>query len=263
MGFSPTDKWIIEKAKRIKLRVVTRSDDALWRECEKLEYDVFFNCGYIPASDDQRFVRFDRYDNMEFMAAFVIENGKSQCQKHLSGLVRVIYSSDPGKPLAEQFPTLLDAKLLDFPSHEAVNDPKLIPHSEDIQSLWLYSDQYDRIAKLDPRKCIDLATMAILPSRRDGKTSKALITGVLLRGWENPPVRYALGAMDEIFFKKANERNLPFEALGPSVMYLGSPTLPVLVDSYKIPKGFQKLLIPLYRLKGHLKRFVAKERIDG
>ena len=259
MEFSPTKKWTFEKVKRIKLRVVTKSDTALWRECEKLEYDVFFKSGYIPASDSQRFDKFDQFDKMEFVAAFVIENRKTQCQKRLSGLVRVIYSSDPGKPPEEQFPTLLDARTLDFSTREAYENPKFIPPEEDIQCLWLYSDQYDRITKLDPRKCLDIATMAILPRWRDAKTSKNLTTGVLLRGWEKPPLRYAFGAMDEIFFKKAKERNLPFEALGPSVMYLGSPTIPVLVDSYKIPKGFQKLLIPLYRGRGHLKRWVAKE----
>jgi hypothetical protein len=259
MGFFPTNKWTFEKAKRIELQVVTKSDEWLWRECEKLEYDVFFDCGYIPASDDQRFNRFDRYDNMEFMAAFVIENGKTQCQKHLSGLVRVVYSSDPIKPLAEQFPTLLHARLLDFSSREALDNQRLKPPSEETQYVWLYSDQNDRISKLDPRRCIDLATMAILPDWRDGKTSKALTTAVLLRGWEKPPVRYALGVMDEPFFLKAIERNLPFEALGPSVMYDGSLSIPVLIDSYKIPRGFQKLILLLYRIKGHLKLFVAME----
>ena len=263
MRLSPVNKWTFEKAKRIELRVVTKSDETLWRECEKLEYDVFFDSGYIPASDDQRFNKFDRFDHMEFLAAFVIENGKTHCQKHLSGMVRVVYSSDSIKSMEEQFPTLQDAKLLDIPSHEAINDPKLIPPSEAIHNLWLYPDQYDRISKLDSRKCIDLATMAILPRWRDGKTSKALTTGVLLRGWESPPVRYAFGAMDESFFKKAKERNLPFVALGPSVMYLGSPTIPVWVDSYGIPKGFQKLILLLYRIKGHLKRFVASEEIKA
>jgi hypothetical protein len=257
MGLIPTKKWTFEKANRIELRVVTRADGALWRECEKLEYGVFLNCGYIQLSDDQRIEKFDRYDNMEFMAAFVIENGKTQCQKNLSGLVRVVYSSDPINSLAEQFPTLLHANLLDFSSRDAPDNLRLMPPSEEIQCIWLYSDQNDRISKLDPRRCIDLATMAILPRWRDGKTSKALTTGVLLRGWEKPPIRYALGVMDESFFRKAIERNLPFEALGPSVMYEGSPTIPVLIDSYKIPKGFQKLILFLYRIKGHLKRFVA------
>ncbi len=246
------NKWDFLKSERIRLQIVRFSDYKMWRACEKLEYEIFLESGYISASDDQRINEFDRFNNMEFVAVMVIKNENVPFEKRLSGAVRVIYGSDDRKTIQEQFPTLLHAKRLNYSYQEALSDPKLKPPYENNQSLWLYSNHYDRVLKLDPRKCIDIAAMAIIPSRRDGNISKILVTGVLLRGWEQSPIRYAIAAADETFYKKIKERNLPFEALGPSIMYWGSPTIPTLVDSFEIPKGFQRLLIPFYRLRGYL-----------
>ncbi len=247
------NKRTFEKSKRIELRFVTRSDDALWRECEKLEYDVFYESGYIQASNALRIKEFDRYYKMEFVAAFLIEREKAQFEKKLSGVTRIIYASDKRKNIKDQFPTLFHAKRLNYSSRESFGDLKLKPPSQNGKTLWLYSDKYDQVMKLDPHACIDLTSIAVIPNRRDGRISKVITLAVLLRSWEQPPIRYGFGVVDELFLKKIIERNLPFDELGPSVMYWGSPSIPTLVDSFKIPKGFQKLLIPAYRLKGHLK----------
>ena len=262
MVLATGNKWTFEKSKHIELQIARFSDHSLWRDCEKLEYDVFLESGFVQESDDQRISLFDRYDNMEFFAAFVIDKEKAQFKKRLSGVARVIYASDERKNINEQFPTLFHAKRLNYSSREAFDDTKLTSLGEDNKTLWLYSDEYDRVMKLDPRACIDLASIAVIPSRRDGEIPKVITIAVLLRSWERPPIRYGFGAVDEIFLKKIIERNLPFEALGPSVMYWGSPCVATLVDSFKIPRGFQRLLIPVYRLKGYLRHTWNKRTYD-
>ncbi len=170
--------------------------------------------------------------------------------------MRIVYASNGSKMKKEMFPTLHDAKVLHYTSHDAVNDASLKPPYEDNKTLWLYLDKFDEALALNPSRCIDMATLAVSEEGRRLKASIAIISRMISRIWEQPPIRYAFVAMDTEVYDRWKVRDVPHgvhKPLGPSVKYWGSPTTPILMDSFMYPRGFRKLVIILFRLKGYLK----------
>jgi hypothetical protein len=92
--------------------------------------------------------------------------------------------------------------------------------------------------------------MAIPTEARDAKVSRALIAMSMKHVWGTPPLRYALTAIDTVFYKKLKARELPFEDLGPSVPYWGSPSTATFADSYRVLRGAWKLVTACYVLRG-------------
>ncbi len=41
----------------------------MWAQCERMEYDVFVESGYIEPHPQRRVLAFDQYASVEFMAA--------------------------------------------------------------------------------------------------------------------------------------------------------------------------------------------------
>ena len=150
------------------------------------------------------------------------------------------------------FPTLCHAGQLDYTAAEFRLSDSLESPRGDNQRVYLFADAYDRIMRLDPGKCLDLSTISIAPDYRGGRVYAKLITRTMTRTWETPPSRYGFLVVDAGYCRRLQAKKLPLEDLGPPVMYWGSLSIPVIIDSYTLPKGFQKLLIFLYRMKGYL-----------
>jgi hypothetical protein len=128
--------------------------------------------------------------------------------------------------------------------------PGLFPTLDHAEVLRIDPEKLARILAMNPRRFIDIATMAVSKEKRDARASKALITRIMTHVWEMPPLRYALAGIDTVFYEKLKARDLPFEDLGPSVPYWGSPTTATFIDIYRIPKGPLKLVILCYVLRG-------------
>jgi len=77
-----------------------------------------------------------------------------------------------------------------------------------------------------------------------------LLTLVVTAAQARLAYNYALAAIDTPFYGKLKARGLPFEALGPSVPYWGSPSTATFADAYQVLKGFGKLLIAGHVLRG-------------
>jgi hypothetical protein len=245
----------------IKTKIVKRSDILLWNSCEKTEYNIFFECGYTDESEKKRINDFDCYQKMEFIAAFNPGSKyKHQDTKPL-GVMRLVYTANQNVMKTDLFPTLQHSKKLGYTSYDAAIDLSLSPPFTDNDTLWLFSDKYDEVMKISPSKCVDLATIAVSEEGRNQKASVAVIARMITRIWEQYPIRYAFVAMDTEVYNRWKERDVPpgvHIPLGPSVQYWGSPTTPILMDSFFYPRGLQKVVIPLFRMRGFIKRLILR-----
>lgn len=249
-------RWPPKKFWRLNVKVIERSDALLWNCCEEIEYTIFFECGYLCESENKRINDYDCYEKMEFIAAFTPDSKVEFEERKPLGIMRLVYASNGNVMKKDVFPTLQHSKRLDYSSNEAILDPSLIPPFEDNKTLWLYSDKYDEAMRINPLRCVDLATIAVSEEGRNLKASIAIIRRMITRIWEQHPIRYAFVAMDTEVYDKWKVRDVPHGVhtpLGPSVQYWGSPTTPILMDSFLYPRGIQKIVILLYRLKGFLK----------
>jgi hypothetical protein len=226
------DNWPIKKQENIKVIIVKPKDSGLWKLCEELEYNTFRECDYVPKSPSKRIKDFDVYSPMEFLVAFVGDN-KNYDERRIAGVVRLVYSPHAKKMDEGLFPTIDHAK-----------------------ELNIYPEKLEELMKMDPRTFIDISTMSISKDKRDAKASKALITGIMMHGWEQPRLKYALAAIDTPFYEKLKERHLPFEDIGPSTMYWGSMTTPTFINASKIPTGIEKIVIPYQKIKAYTKLFL-------
>lgn len=206
---------------------MTRKNDALYRRCESLEYRVFVESGCVEENPVGRIGEFDRYPHQAVLAAPTGERQAPPVERRLTGAVRIIYAP-----------------------HAVRMGPALFPTLDHAEELRIDPEKLTRIMAMAPRRFIDIATMSISKEKRDARVSKALITRIMTHLWETPPLRYALAASDTAFYRKLKARDLPFEDLGPSVLYWGSPTTAPFIDSYRIPKGPLKLVIACYVLRG-------------
>jgi hypothetical protein len=253
MGIPDRYKWSFSKRRNIDIKIVKPFDQPLWNKCERLEYEIFRACDYVPISAECRIDDFDCYPTMEFLAAFEKSGKKSYIEKKLFGTLRVVYSPREKKIKKESFPTLHHAKRLDYNSNESQQDYRLKPPYEDNETLWLYADIYDWLMSCDPRKFVDWAAMAVTKEGSDIKATANLLGRAVKRAWGQPPIKYCFVAADLHIAKRYKEKIPQIVDLGPPVIYWGSKTLPFLVDLYQLPKGVQKLLILVYRIKRYMK----------
>ncbi len=237
-------EWRFRKAKTGKTNIVTSRKDPLWHQCECVEFRVFQDCNYIDPTGRQRLDDFDQYQSSIFVAA-----GDMSCG--VTGTMRLVFNTSSDMQQA-YFPTLDRAMVIERPFHSRTHGIAPGIREKEGQILLIYRKMYEKIMGLPATQCADVATMAILPGKRDARASRAMITRSLLVGWERS-IRYALGAIDTRFYIKLKQRGIPLQDLGPSIHYWGSPTTPILLDIYKIPKGWGRLLIPIMKLKGKLK----------
>ena len=195
-----------------------------------MAYRVFLESGYVEESPTERIAAFDRYTSMELLAAFEGDRRLPLEQRILSGVVCLVYAPHARKMGPGLFPTIDHAEELEF-----------------------FPESLKRVLAMDPGRCFDITTMAIPRGNRDGNTSKALITAIMIRVLEQPRLRYGFATIDTLFYRKLKKRRLPFVDLGPSVMYMGSMSTAATIDSFRGARGLQKLLIPFLKIRGYLR----------
>lgn len=220
-------RWPYRDGDGVQVLTVTRRDEGLYRRCESLEYRVFRESGYEEENPDGRIAKLDRYHHHLFLAALTGDGTLPHRERKLSGVMRIITAPHARKMGPGLFPTLDHAKELRI-------DPERLA----------------RIMMMDPRQFIDISTMAIPKEERGARVSRALITMSMKHVWGMPPLRHALAAIDTVFYEKLKARELPFEDLGPSVPYWGSPSTATLADSYRVLRGAWKLVTAYYVLRG-------------
>lgn len=219
----------------VEVLVIPPIEKILWNRCESLVYQIFLESGYVEESPTGRVPDFDHYASMEFLAAFVGDRQLPLEQRTLSGVVRLVYAPQARKMGPGLFPTIDHADELEIPT-----------------------GSLKKVMVMDPGRCFDMATMAIPRQKRDGKALKALTTAIAIRVWEQPRLRYGFAAIDTTFYRKLKERRLPFVDLGPSAMYKGSMSTAAMIDSFQVPRGFQKLFIPLAKFRGCRHSFTSR-----
>jgi hypothetical protein len=200
-----------------------KAGDSLWRACEALEYEVFTHpdSGYYEVNDEGRIPDFDSFGRQEFVAALAGDE--------VVGVLRLLYSDQP----------VMREGLFQTYDHR--------------RELGVFSEMKSFLASLDPRKTVDFSTMAVTPEARNSRASQAIITRTIQRIWETER-RFGLACIDTPFYRKLKARALDFRDLGPSTFYWGSPTTATILDTYSVPKGKDRLVIPLCRAKGLLER---------
>jgi hypothetical protein len=247
-------RWPPKKVWQVDLQVITPSDKRAWDACEALEYEIFLKCGYISASKDARISDFDSYARMEFIVALSHGSARSPLERRLVGAFRLVYPPDQDTMHKEMFPTTRSARRLSYSSGDVLAHKTLRPPFEDNKTLWLFADKYTDLLAMHPKRCFDMATGSITEEGRRLKAAVAMASRTMMRAWEQPPIRYALLALDIDTYQKWSVVAPPraLTPLGPTVQYWGSPTIPFLVDAFLLPKGALKLFILFHRLKGYL-----------
>jgi len=213
--------------------VIPPAATTLWDRCQSLEYRVFLESGYVEKSRTERITDFDRYACVEFLAAFEGNRQLPLERRIISGVVRLIYAPEAREMRQGLFPT--------------------IDHAEELK---ISQSNLQRALAINPKRCFEIATMAIDKEKRDGTASKALISAIMMRVLEQPRLRYGFAAIDSPFYHKLKQRRLPFTDLGPSVMYMGSMSTAAMVDSFRV-RGLQKLLIPILKILGYWRGFIS------
>ncbi|MCG8615856.1 MAG: hypothetical protein MI802_06535 [Desulfobacterales bacterium] len=230
--------WELNQLLKKGAHIITSCDDPLWGDCETLEFEVFKACNYIEHTGKYRIDDFDDYQ----ASVFVLSKGRDLAVTGASRLV--LNSSKDMQP--GYFPTLACGKCLER-SHRS---PAYVPGGsrEGKQTLFFYPEAWENILKIPARRCLDAATMAVAPEQRDTKAWGTITSRTLTFAWEHS-IRYLMLAADSRVFEKLLHRGLPFAPLGPAVEYWGSPTIPALLDTYRVPGGLARLLIPAVKLK--------------
>ena len=215
-------RWTFQKPAGVETCIV-KAGDPFWRTCETLEYEVFTDpeTGFYEVNDEGRIVEFDSFGRQEFVAALVGDE--------VVGVLRLMYSDQP---------TMREGL---FQTFDHRSELRIIPEME----LCL--------ASLDPRKTVDFSSTAVVRKARRTRALQAIFTRTILRIWETER-RFGLACVDTPLYRKYKARALDFRDLGPSTFYWGSPTTAAIIDTYSIPKGKDRLLIPLCRVKGLLER---------
>jgi hypothetical protein len=210
----------------IRVVTVARHDETLYRRCGFLEYRVFVESGYVKENPETRVAALDSYPHHVFMAALAGSRKSPPEDREVTGVMRIVYAPHADKMGPGLFPTL--------------------DHAEELR---IAPEKLARIMAMDPMSFIDIATMAVPKEKRDTQSSRALITAVIQHIRMRPPLRYALAAIDTVFYGKLKSRGLPFEDLGPSVPYWGSPSTATLGDS-RLLKGAWKPAVAGYVFRG-------------
>ena len=214
--------WTFERPRGVRATIVRKGDEH-WPACEYLEYEVFTDAesGFYEPNDQGRINDFDSYGRQEFVAVF-------SGDRAVGGL-RLMYSD------------------------EATMREGLFPTYDHRGELKVYPDMEARMKSLDPRKTVDFTSIVVAREARISRTFQAIITRTLRRMWETER-RYGLGCTDTPLYRKYKVRGLCFRDLGPSTFYWGSLTTAAMIDSYSVPRGVDRLIIPKCRAKGILER---------
>jgi N-acyl-L-homoserine lactone synthetase len=220
------ERWEIESPGPITTRVIAQGSD-LWSTCEQIEYDIFTapDTGYFPPNNCRRIPDFDHFSRQDFIAV-------SRADR-IVGVIRLVYAE--GKRLGAGM----------FQTYD---------HRQEL-NIFPVRDKY--LETLDARQVVDMSSMAIERRERDSRASKALINASIQRIWETGR-RHILACIDTPFYRKLKGRALDFQALGPSTYCWGSPTTACILDSYSIPKGSSRVLIPYCKAKGFVEKVLGK-----
>ena len=163
-------------------------------EAMRLEYDVYLREGYIEPNDEQIVLENKNYPEFVHFVARVDDR--------VIGSLRLVTDARPRH----------GAFLLGSFGHFSIQK-------------WAT----DLLRSADQHRVVEVGTMVIDPEFRGGNTyaqlfQKAFEYAVLSR------VHLALATIDEGFFHRLRKRGLPFREMGERRYYMGSYTVPALID---------------------------------
>ncbi len=164
------------------------------KEALRLEYDVYLKEGYIEPNDEHIVLENRNYPNFVHFVA--------RADGRVIGALRLVTDAEPRHGVF---------RLGSF-RHFAIQK-------------WAT----DLLRSADQRRIVELGTMVIDPKYRGGNTyaqlfQKAFEYAVLGR------VHYALATIDEGFYHRLLKRGLPFREIGETRYYMGSYTVPAMID---------------------------------
>lgn len=178
---------------------VRRHGDA---EVEALEYDVYSRAGYIPPNPYRKVLENSDYPEHDVVVA--------HCRNQLVGSVRLVVDPMPPRGLFSL-------------------------HCFEPFALWPWAEQL--LKSTAPEQRLQVGTMVIREEFRGGPVFQAMFAKVLelsmLKG-----IRFAAATIDETFFYRLNQRNVPFIPMGETLQYMGTRTVPALVARDWITRGF-------------------------
>ncbi len=163
-------------------------------EAKRLEYDVYLHEGYIEANDQCEVIENADYPEFVHFVARVADR--------VIGSLRLVVDSRPRHGVF---------KLASFTHFPLEN--------------WAL----ETLGRTESEKVVEVGTMVIHPDFRGGEAymqlfRKAFEFAVLKR------FRYAVSTIDAGFFHRLLTRGLPFSAMGESMYYMGSETVPAIID---------------------------------
>ncbi len=168
----------------------------------ELEYDVYRQEGYIPENPFRRVLENDNYPEFVHFVA--------RHKEETIGSLRLVTDPEPRHGVF---------KLGSF-AHFSLFD-------------WAA----DLLRKVEAKHVFEVGTMVIQPGFRGGKTysllfQKAFEYAVLQR------VQYSIATIDEEFYHRLRQRGLPFRAIGETRFYMGSNTVPAILDVKELERMF-------------------------
>lgn len=172
------------------------------REAFLLEYDVYLREGYIPPNAFHRVLENDYYPEFVHFVA--------RHREKAIGSLRLVTDPTPRHGIF---------KLNSFAHFPLFGWTKEL--LEDVESSRIF----------------EIGTMVIQPEFRGGAAynllfQKAFEFAVLRR------VKYSLATIDEQFFHRLCKRGLPFRAIGEKRYYMGSETVPAMIDVEQLARMF-------------------------
>ncbi len=183
--------------KTIRLEVCPQGDPRI----EQLEYEVYSRAGYILPNPQRKVLENEDYPNHDIIAAFVDER--------LVGSARLVV--DPN-PRPDMF-TLHCFKPFD---------------------IWPWAARLLRDVR--PDRLMQGGTMVIHEDYRGGPVFQAMFQKMI--EWSMRECNhYAVATIDEGFFKRLHQRNVPFIAMGETRYYMGSRTVPAMIARDWVTRG--------------------------
>ena len=186
----------------VRLEVCPRSD----RRVEELEYEVYVQAGYIAPNPHHRVLENDEYPDHLVVAAFFGDV--------LAGSVRVVIDSQPQEDLFSL-------------------------HCFDPFRVWPWAE--DMLQGVKAGGLMQIGTMVIREEFRGGAVCQAMLQR-LIEIFVEARIHFAAATIDERFFKSLNARKVPLVPMGPTLHYMGSRTVPVLVARDWVTRG----VVPRY-----------------
>ncbi len=171
------------------------------RQVEQLEYEVYSDAGYIAPNSERRVLENANYPDHDVAAVF---SGDL-----IVGSVRLAIDPSPRSSL--------------FSLH--CFDPFVIrPWAQTL------------LRETPPHRLLQVGTMVIREGYRGGAAFHLLFQSMLEKSLQ-ARIRYAVASIDERFFLRLKSRNVPFVAMGETLEYMGSRTVPALVGREWVTRG--------------------------